>query len=84
MTSDEASLQRVAAMLEDLAAGLEQVMPAVRRHHQSFANLTERIATVGGCQAWVDQLVADMADDYGFGRIEAARQRPVEWWESVL
>ena len=53
MTSDVASLERMVEMLEELATGLKQVMPAVRRHHQSLADLTERIAADEGYQGSV-------------------------------
>jgi hypothetical protein len=68
-------VQAIAAKMENLAADLEALMPAVRDARRALSEDAPGAARVSGYKGSVDALDADAAEGYGFGRIERARHR---------
>jgi hypothetical protein len=74
---DAQTVARVAAYMENVAAQLENLLPAVREARDALSGMAPGAARHAGFEGSVDQYDAEAADGYGFARVEAARRRLV-------
>ena len=74
MSNDEPSLATGAELLEQIADGLERLMPSVRRARAALTDSAPVAARVVEFDGSHEYLEMDAADGYGFNRMEAARR----------